>query len=256
VDGGYTQRDVTELARMLTGWTFEQRRLVRTGETFRFDAGRHDRGVKTWLGHEVAPAGQAEGDYALDVLAAHPATARHLSFQLAQYFVSDVPPASLVERMSRTWLATGGDIRAVLKTLFSSSEFMDSAALGAKFKTPYQFVVSAARASAAPLANVGPLVNTMSQLGMPLYGCQTPDGYKNTQDAWLNPDALTRRIAFATALAQGRLPLGTPPVPLDPATLQATLAGTLSRTTLDTVARNPDDLRAAMLLGSPDFMQR
>jgi uncharacterized protein (DUF1800 family) len=144
----------------------------------------------------------------------------------------------------------------VLTTLFSSSEFMDSAALGAKFKTPYQFVVSAARASAAPLVNVGPLVNTMTQLGMPLYGCQTPDGYKNTQDAWLNPNALTRRIAFATALGQGRLPLGEEPVPLDPARLQATLAGTLSRTTLDIVARNPDKLRAAMLLGSPDFMQR
>jgi len=288
VDGGYTQRDVTELARMLTGWTFEQRRLVRDGETFRFDAGRHDRGIKTWLGREILPNGQAEGEYALDVLATHPATARHLSFQLAQYFVSDVPPPRLVERMSQTWLATGGDIRAVLKTLFSSSEFMDSAAAGAKFKTPYQFVVSAARASAAPLVNVGPLVNTMSQLGMPLYGCQTPDGYKNTQDAWLNPDALTRRIAFATALGQGRLPLATPPaaapppaspqpqmgnmggsdvppppapmappqpVPLDPARLQATLAGTLSRTTLDTIARNPDNLRAAMLLGSPDFMQ-
>jgi uncharacterized protein (DUF1800 family) len=255
VDGGYTQRDVTELARMLTGWTFEPRRLVRTGETFRFDAARHDRGVKTWLGHEVRPAGQAEGEYALDVLATHPATARHLSFQLAQYFVSDVPPPGLVERMTQTWLASGGDIRSVLKTLFSSSEFMDSAAPGAKFKTPYRFVVSAARASAAPLANVGPLVNTMSQLGMPLYGCQTPDGYKNTQDAWLNPNALTRRIAFATELGQGRLPLATPPVTPDPARLEATLAGTLSRTTLDIVARQPGDLRAAMLLGSPDFMQ-
>jgi hypothetical protein len=199
--------------------------------------------------------------------------------------------------MSRTWLASQGDIRAVLKTLFTSSEFMDSEAAGAKFKTPYQFVVSAVRASAAPLVNVGPLVNTMSQLGMPLYGCQTPDGYKNTQDAWLNPDALTRRIAFATSLAQGKLPLNAPPAsvqapappsmssmanlggsdaspamlmpppasstptptspaePVDATGLQATLAGALSRTTLETVARNPDNLRAAMLLGSPDFMQ-
>ena len=256
VDGGYTQRDVTELARMLTGWTFEPRRLVRDGETFRFDPVRHDQGTKTWIGKEVRPNGQAEGEHALDVLATHPATARHLSFQLAQYFVSDVPPPGLVERMAQTWLATGGDIRAVLKTLFSSSEFMDSTAAGAKFKTPYQFVVSAARAGAVPLANVGPLVNTMSQLGMPLYGCQTPDGYKNTQDAWLNPGALTRRIAFATALAQGRLPLDGAAVPLDAARLQATLAGTLSHATLDTVARNPDNLRAAMLLGSPDFMQR
>jgi uncharacterized protein (DUF1800 family) len=290
VDGGYSQRDVTELARMLTGWTFDQRRLVRLDETFRFDAARHDKGTKTWLGHEIAPAGQAEGEYALDVLAMHPATARHLSFQLAQYFVSDAPPPGLVERMAQSWLASQGDIRTVLKTMFASAEFMDSAAAGAKFKTPYQFVVSAARASAAPLANVGPLVNAMSQLGMPLYGCQTPDGYKNTQDAWLNPDALTRRIAFATSLAQGRLPLATrpvlappapapmmqnlagsdaspamfvppppappaPPVPIDPARLQATLAGALSPTTLDTVARHPDNLRAAMVLGSPDFMQ-
>jgi len=290
VDGGYSQRDVTELARMLTGWTYDQRRLVRQDETFRFDAGRHDKGTKTWLGHEIAPSGQAEGEYALDVLAMHPATARHLSFQLAQYFVSDAPPPALVERMAQAWLASQGDIRTVLKTMFSSAEFMDDAALGAKFKTPYQFVVSAARASSAPLANVGPLVNTMSQLGMPLYGCQTPDGYKNTQEAWLNPDALTRRIAFATSLAQGRLPLATkpvlappppapmmqnlagsdaspamfmppppspppPPVPVDPARLQATLAGALSPATLDTVARHPDNLHAAMLLGSPDFMQ-
>jgi uncharacterized protein (DUF1800 family) len=234
---------------------------------------------------------------ALDVLAMHPATARHVSFQLAQYFVSDAPPPALVDRMAHTWLSNQGDIRAVLKTLFSSGEFMDSAAAGAKFKTPYQFVVSAARASEAPLANIGPLVNTMSQLGMPLYGCQTPDGYKNTQDAWLNPDALTRRIAFATALAAGRLPLAAKPAPalapapetmqnmagseaspsmamqaappapaaslasgpalapVDPARLQATLAGALSPATLDTVARHPDNLRAAMLLGSPDFMQ-
>jgi uncharacterized protein (DUF1800 family) len=291
VDGGYTQRDVTELARMLTGWTYDQRRLVRDGETFRFDAGRHDKGGKTWLGHEIAPGGQLEGEYALDVLAMHPAT--------AQYFVSDAPPPALVERMSQAWLASQGDIRTVLKTMFSSAEFMDDAALGAKFKTPYQFVVSAARASSAPLMNVAPLVNTMSQLGMPLYGCQTPDGYKNTQDAWLNPDALTRRIAFATALAQGRLPLankpvaGPPPapapaptmmqnlagsdaspamfvppaaaplpptappapVPVDAARLQATLAGALSPATLDILARHPDNLRAAMVLGSPDFMQ-
>lgn len=289
-DGGYTQRDVTELARMLTGWTFDQKRLVRTGETFRFDAGRHDRDVKTWLGHEIAPAGQQEGEYALDVLAMHPATAHHVSRELAQYFVSDDPPPALVDRMAATWLASQGDIRAVLATLFASREFMAAGAVGAKFKTPYQFVVSAVRASGDPVVNVGPLVNTMSQLGMPLYGCQTPDGYKNTQDAWLNPDALTRRIAFATALASGRLPLAampaeprpamaamapnmagsdavplpappamvepSKPAPLDPARLQATLAGSISPRTQAIVQHNPDNLRAAMLLGSPDFMQR
>jgi uncharacterized protein (DUF1800 family) len=264
-DGGYTQRDVTELARMLTGWTFDQKRLARAGETFRFDARRHDAGAKTWLGHAIAPAGQQEGEYALDVLAMHPATAHHVSRELAQYFVSDDPPPALVDRMAATWLASRGDIRAVLATLFASREFMAPDAVGAKFKTPYQFVVSAVRASGAPVVNVGPLVNTMNQLGMPLYGCQTPDGYKNTQDAWLNPDALTRRIAFATALAGGRLPLAaspaempaeTKPAPLDPARLQATLAGSISPRTQAIVQRNPDNLRAAMLLGSPDFMQR
>lgn len=286
VDGGYTQQDVTELARMLTGWTFEQRRLASGGEGFRFEPKRHDRGTKTWLGQLIQPAGQQEGEHALDVLAVHPTTARHVSRQLAQYFVSDDPPRALVERMAKTWRETGGDIRSVLRTLFTSDEFMSTEAAGAKFKTPYQFVVSAARASAVPVANVQPLVGTMAQLGMPLYGCQTPDGYKNTQDAWLNPDALTRRITFATALAGGRLPLSTPPTAppplppppaavdvsmaalpvaapaapkmaaLDPDALQAALGASVSRQTLDIVQQQPDKLRAAMLLGSPDFMQR
>lgn len=303
VDGGYTQRDVTELARMLTGWTFDQRRLAAGGEGFRFDAKRHDKGSKTWLGQEIAPDGQQEGERALDVLAMHPTTARHISRQLAEYFVSDDPPPGLVERMTATWRASGGDIRSVLRTLFASPEFMSTEAAGAKFKTPYQFVVSAVRAGALPVANVGPLTGAMSQLGMPLYGCQTPDGYKNTQSAWLNPDALTRRIAFATSLAAGRLPLAaaparpaavaaaqppaalmaapamptaTPPaaapvtatatatatapapkpVPLDPASVQAALAGSVSPRTLDIVRQGPPQLRAAMLLGSPDFMQR
>jgi uncharacterized protein (DUF1800 family) len=103
------------------------------------------------------------------------------------------------------------------------------------------------------VANVAPLLGAMNQLGMPLYGCQTPDGYKNTQDAWLNPDALSRRITFATALAAGKLPLANPP--LDAAQLQATLGGAISNRTLATVAANAEPLRAAMLLGSPDFMQ-
>ncbi|MET0856068.1 MAG: DUF1800 domain-containing protein [Telluria sp.] len=293
VDGGYTQKDVTELARMLTGWTYDQRALMRENQTFRFDEKRHDQGIKQWLGREVTQQGQLEGEMALDVLATHPATARNVSFKLAQYFVQDNPPPALVDRMAKNFLDSKGDIRSVLRTLFASAEFMAPAAQGAKFKTPYQYVISAARASAAPLVNIAPLVATMGQLGMPLYGCQTPDGYKNTQDAWLNPDALTRRITFATALAGGRLPLATAPkrpVPLkqmngamdgammaaaeagtiapvaatpaaggpalDPLQLQATLGGAISGRTLATVASSAAPLRAAMLLGSPDFMQR
>ncbi|QJE00746.1 DUF1800 domain-containing protein [Massilia forsythiae] len=308
VDGGYSQQDVTELARMLTGWTFERKRLVERGETFRFDARRHDAGSKTWLGQQIAPDGQREGEHALDVLAMHPTTARHVSRQLAQYFVSDDPPQALVERMARTWRETGGDIRSVLRTLFSSAEFMAAGNAGAKFKTPYQFVVSAVRAGAVPVRNVEPLLGALNGLGMPLYGCQTPDGYKNTQEAWLNPDALARRIGFAAALANGKLgldkapaaatlvtlvppaatnaaramaptaanpgggdaadmaasmapapkPAAAPaaPIALDPAQLQATLAEAISPHTLDIAGRSPANLRAAMLLGSPDFMQR
>ncbi|MDB5918941.1 MAG: hypothetical protein JWR40_3175 [Massilia sp.] len=304
VDGGYAQKDVTELARMLTGWTYDARALVSNNQTFRFDPQRHDQGTKHWLGREVTELGQREGEMALDVLAMHPSTARHLSFKLAQYFVQDKPPPALVERMARSYLDAKGDIGAVLRTLFASAEFMAPEAIGAKFKTPYQFVVSAARASATPILNVAPLLGTMAQLGMPLYGCQTPDGYKNTQDAWLNPDALMRRITFATALAGGKLALATrpklvltpaamrsqmdgamdgamdgtmdgtmkaaaraalpmagppgppPSPPLDAAQLQATLAGMVSNRTLTTVAASAEPLRAAMLLGSPDFMQR
>src|SRR5450830_210691 len=276
VDGGYSQQDVTKLARMLTGWTYDPRALVRFNQTFKFDAARHDQGSKHWLGREVVPAGEAEGEMALDVLARHPATAHHISYQLAQYFVQDDPNPALVDRMARVFTASDGDIRSVLRVLFASEQFLSPEAAGAKFKTPYQFVVSAARASATPVNNVGPLLSAMTQLGMPLYGCQTPDGYKNTQQAWLNPDALSRRITFATALAAGRLPLagkpraaGAPspdampapaPAPavmtVDPARLQATLGEAISPRTRGAVAASAEPLRAAMLLGSPDFMQR
>jgi uncharacterized protein (DUF1800 family) len=262
---------------MLTGWTYEPRALARGKQGFHFDARRHDRGVKTWLGREIAEQGQGEGEMALDVLALHPTTARRLGYKLAQYFVRDDPPPALVERMARTYLDTRGDIGSVLRTLFASDEFMDPANVGVKFKTPYQFVISAARAGAAPVDNIGPLLGTMTQLGMPLYGCQTPDGYKNTQDAWLNTDALGRRITFATAFAAGRLQLGgagarqgapsmrSAPMPqewaptgvaLDPRRLQLTLGAVIGETSRLTVAGHPENLRAAMLLGSPDFMQR
>ncbi len=284
VDGGYTQADVTALARMLTGWTIEPRRS-RGDSVFWFDAGRHDDGDKRWLGHTVRGSGQAEGEWALDVLAAHPATARHLALQLAQYFVADRPPPALVARVAQRFLASGGDIRAVLATLFASPEFRAPGARGAKFKTPYQYVLSAVRAGGVPLGNVRPLLGTMAQLGMPLYGCLTPDGYKNTEQAWLNPDAITRRVNFATALAAGRLPLArpayddvpiampaqammassamrpapepgwfTPPLAAD--ALLDTLGESISERTRAMVAESDPPLRAALVLGSPDFMRR
>ncbi|MES2162371.1 MAG: DUF1800 domain-containing protein [Pseudomonadota bacterium] len=246
VDSGYTQKDVTELARMLTGWTYDNRELVARNRTFSFDAARHDRDDKLWLGRRIKAGGQEEGEYALDVLAMLPATAHHLSFQLAQYFVQDQPPPALVDRMAKSYIDSKGDIRSVLRTLFASAEFMAPEAVGAKFKTPYQYVISAARASDTAPSDIKQTLGVLTRLGMPLYGCQTPDGYKNTQDAWLNPDALSRRIAFATQLAPA----------LDVQALQATLAGSISAKTQGAIAGSPPPLRAAMLLGSPDFMQR
>ena len=282
VDGGYTQRDVTELARMLTGWTFEPQKMIKGGAVFSFVPRRHDDGDKDWLNHHIGPRGVKEGEWALDILAAHPATAHHISYQLAQYFVNDNPPPALVDRLAKRYLDTDGDIREVLRALFASPEFWDPKQLDSKFKTPYQYVVSAARASGLPINNIRPLLRTLNQLGEPLYGCQTPDGYKNTEEAWLNPDGLTRRINFATVLATGKLPLaassndtvnamsgnmqapamtgqaadnakgGSPPV--DAQALLATLGSSISNKTRDTVLHSDPGLRAAMILGSPDFM--
>ena len=286
VDGGYSQQDVTALARMLTGWSFNPR-FAGTGPTFRFVARLHDFGDKVWLGRPVAARGEAEGEWALDVLASHPATAHHIAYELAQYFVADDPPAALVERMARRFVESDGDIRAVLETLFASPEFRDPVNFGAKFKTPYQYVVSAVRAADIEVRNVRPLLATLTRLGMPLYGCQSPDGYKNTEDVWLNPDALAQRISFATSLGLGKIPLGkvvddvgiandpyardaSEPaanpaadragsdagMPLDSTTLLATLGDAISPGAQARIAAaDPPTLRAALVLGGPDFMR-
>lgn len=270
VDGGYTQADVTELARMLTGWTFNLR--SRGSNLFVFDAERHDQGDKNWLGQHVGNSGQSEGEWALDQLSRHPATARHVGYKLAQYFVADEPPPALVQRLAQSFQSSAGDIRSVLRTLFSSAEFRDPAQHGSKFKTPYRYVLSALRATGVPVRNVRPLLGALNQLGMPLYGCLTPDGYKNTEAAWLNPEAITRRVNFATALASGRVPLARPvdapdepqqarqhpewnAPPPDAQALVATLGGSLSARTRATVDAAQPALQAALVLGSPDFMR-
>ncbi len=287
VDGGYTQNDVTELARMLTGWTF-QPRFAGRGPTFVFEEGRHDAGTKTWLGRTVENAGVAEGERALDVLASHPSTARHLAFKLAQFFVADNPPPALVDRVARQFAASGGDIRSVLGVLFASPEFRDPATIGAKFKTPYHYVVSTVRAADVRVNNVQPLLATMRRLGMPLYGCPTPDGYKNTAEAWFNAGALAQRIDFATAVGMGRNALGRivderlandpyavnagramqvsgnamqpapePARPVDFTALLATVGAGISADNRERIAAaQPEGLRSALVLGSPDFMRR
>ena len=302
VDGGYTQSDVIELARIFTGWGLvagaagvPRRQTLQVmakisaggGTGFYFDPRRHDFGDKVFLGHPIKGSGIAEGEQALDLLARSPATARHISYQLAQYFVADYPPESLIRKMVDRWLATDGDIGAVLKTLFDAPEFWDQKYCANKFKTPYQYAVSAVRAAGADPVNIRPLYAVSQQQGMPLYGCVTPDGFKNTQEAWLNPDSMMRRLSFATAFANGRLRLYSaddeasqtaaetdaprtaatlrspleevafqPPRPLDPNALALAIGNRFSHQTVTAFRQAPPQLRAAMILGSPEFMMR
>ncbi len=286
VNGGYTQQDVISLARTLTGWGFRRPGRQAAGYEFYFDPKRHDFGDKVFLGQTIKGIGMDEGEKALDILARSPVTAHHISYQLAQYFVADQPPPALVDRLAQRFQATDGDIREVLNTLFHSSEFNDPKYYGIKFKTPYQYVVSTVRATGVEINNFRPISGMLQQLGMPLYGCLTPDGYKNTQDAWLNPDAMTRRLGFATALASGRMRLNqmtettmansslskadtlpsdrlsfNPPVenlskpqPVDALQLANTLGIHFSPQTESAITTSPPQLRAALILGSPEFM--
>lgn len=269
VDGGYTQDDVITLAQILTGWAVNRPDGGEfPGHAAVFEGARHDFSRKVFLGHPLRSRGRAEGEEALDILAKSPATARHIGFELAQYFVADEPPPALVERLAARFLETDGNIREVLKTLFASREFRDSG--GLKYKTPYQFVISAVRAAGVPVRDVRPLLGAMSQLGMPLYDCQTPDGYKNTEEAWLSPDATVRRISFAAAFASGSLPVSRPSGagfvdlvsqsyrahPVDASDLEQIFGSTMTSPARDTVAQASPGLRAALILGSPDFMRR
>jgi uncharacterized protein (DUF1800 family) len=268
VEGGYTQEDVVTLAKIFTGWGFPPGMQRNQNFEFYFDANRHDFTDKVFLGKTIKGNGISEGEQALEILAGHPATARHISYKLAQYFVADQPPNSLVEKLTQRFLQTDGEIRAVLETLFNSSEFWDAKYYNVKFKTPYQYVVSAVRATGTEINNTEPLTRTLLQLGMPLYGASTPDGYKNTEEAWLNPDAISRRIEFATLLGSGRLPLQTLPnqqkmnpnqgkiTPIDATQLAQTLGNNFSANTQETLKTSPQNIQAALILGSPEFMRR
>ena len=203
VDGGYTQKDVTEVARALTGWTVENPRL---GGGFTFNPRLHDNGEKVVLGHVIkAGGGEHDGEEVLDILARHPSTAHFIATKLARRFVSDTPPPALVERAAARFLETDGDLREVTRTILTSPEFFSAEALHAKVKTPLEFVVSAVRATDAEVHDAKPLVNQVSQLGMPLYQCQPPTGYKDTADAWVNTGALVGRMNFGLSLTANKL---------------------------------------------------
>jgi uncharacterized protein (DUF1800 family) len=202
VDGGYTQKDVTEVAKVFTGWTIED---PRKGTGFTFNERRHEPGPKYVLGQAIEENGEQEGLAVLHQLAISPATAHHLSQQLAERFVSDTPPPALVDRMAKTYLHSDGDIRQVLRTLFTSPEFWSREAYRAKVKTPEEFVLSAVRATGGEVQRPAIVLNAMNQLGMPFFGCQTPNGYSWAAGSWVNSGDLLTRINIALALASHKL---------------------------------------------------
>jgi uncharacterized protein (DUF1800 family) len=204
VDGGYTQQDVIAVARAFTGWTIAD--VNRVAE-FYFNPAMHDLKEKTVLGHTI-PAGGGESDalQVIDILARHPSTARFISRKLAQRFVADDPPKSLVDRMAATFTKTDGDLRSVLQTMFRSREFFSAAAWQAKLKSPLEMAVSAVRALNADAQDTFALAQRIADLGQPLYGKAEPTGYSNTGEGWANTAGLLARINFAAALVEGRVP--------------------------------------------------
>jgi uncharacterized protein (DUF1800 family) len=256
VKGGYSQKDVTSLAQIFTGWGYLPANTKKgTPFTFYFEPKRHDSSPKTLLGKPIVGTGEQEVEQALDMLAKNPATAKFVSYKIAQRFVSDNPPAALVDRMKTRWLQTDGDIKAVMTTMLTSQEFWAPAAQRSKFKTPLEYAVSAARATGSNIEETKYLNGQLNGLGMPLYGCPTPDGYKNTREAWLNENSTIQRINFASHIANGR-GLSSKPQPINSANLDRAIGPYLSANTKTTIAASKVGLQSALMLGSPDFMYR
>src|SRR5262245_50227624 len=277
VNSGYTQNDVQELSRILTGVGVNltpntpnvrpmlRNQFVRDG-LFVFNPNRHDYGDKRFLGQHIVGSGLAEVDGAIDILSRAPATSRFISRKLALYFVSDDPPPTVVARMAATFRKTDGEIAAVLKTMFESPEF--KASLGTRFKDPIHFVVSAVRLAYddQPILNAAPIQGWLNRMAEPLYGRQTPDGYGLAEAAWVSPGQMARRFELARALGSGSAPLfrsapaepGPPHMPQiadDPSL--ARLRPPLSAQTRQALneAVSPQD-RNTLFLASPEFMRR
>jgi uncharacterized protein (DUF1800 family) len=204
VDGGYTQQDVINMARCLTGWTIANEKK---GGGFEYNDKMHDKGQKIVLGH-VIPAGRGmeDGIEVLKIVAHHPSTAHFLSLRLAQRFVADDPPPSLVDRMAKTFLESDGDLRKVVETMVSGGEFWSKGAYQTKVKTPFEMVVSAVRATDAQVTSAFLLANTLQQLGEPLYRKLEPTGYSTANAEWVSSASLLARMNFALALANNRVP--------------------------------------------------
>ncbi len=268
VDGGYTQKDVLEVARAFTGWTL---RAPRQTADFFFDDRLHDNGVKTVLGKTINAGGVKDGEAVLDLLARHPSTARFISTKLARRFVSDEPPKALVDRMAKSFTASDGDIRTVLRTMIESPEFWSRETYRAKIKRPFELVASAVRVTGADLDTPLPLLQWTERIGEPLYRCQPPTGYSDKAEAWVNTGTLLNRRTFGLALAANRMRgvrvdaaslLGTTSEDPLAQAIQVFLAGQVSPETRATLEKQLADQKpspevvAGLVLGSPEFQRR
>jgi uncharacterized protein (DUF1800 family) len=287
VNGDYSQKDVTEVAKVFTGWTLDR---PNQGGDFRFEPRMHEPGDKIVLGYRIKQNGEKEGLEVLHLLAHNPKTARFISQKLAMRFVSDDPPEALVDRMTQAFLKKDGDIREVLRVMFKSPEFWAPEAYRAKVKTPLEFVVYAARASDADVEDARVLVGTLNNMGMMPYGMMPPTGYSMKAATWVNSSALLARMNFALRLAAGKmrgikvdaagLALGAGVAGANDAEQaladleNSLLAGDISKQTHDTInkqlqdpkisRRRLDDLKrppnvaaiAGLILGSPEFQRR
>ncbi len=205
VDGGYTQDDVINVARALTGWTMPRPQVG--GGGFQFNPAMHDAGAKVVLGHKLAAGrGIEDGEDVLNIVSRHPSTAHYIAFKLVRRFVADTPPAELVARAAETFRRTDGDIREVVRTILSSPEFFSRAAYRSKIKSPFEVVVSALRALGAQPDPTLRTAQTVATLGEPIYGHQSPNGWPETGDQWMNTGAILNRINFGVAIAAGRVP--------------------------------------------------
>jgi uncharacterized protein (DUF1800 family) len=284
VDGGYRQKDVTEVARCFTGWSIEK---PRENPVFKFDDKVHDPNPKVVMGKKIHAGGMKDGEQVIDLLTRHPSTARFISTELARRFVSDTPPPALVARMTQTYLADDGDIRSVMRTMIYSPEFWSRDAYRAKIKTPFELVISAVRTLGTDVDTPMPLVQWVSRIGEPLYQCQPPTGYSDKADAWVNTGALLNRLNFSLTLASNKIRgsrsdvtslLGTdasaePKMALTRA-VDVFLGGAAAPNTIDTLQKqldNPQVLQAklddpakqtdlgvvtGLVLGAPEFQRR
>lgn len=265
VDSGYTQKDVTEVARCFTGWTI---RAPRQGGDFFYNDRVHDKGEKTVLGVKIpAGGGQQDAERVLDILSRHTATARFISKKLAQRFVADDPPQKLIDKMAKTFRDKNGDIREVMKTMLTSEEFFSQAAYRAKVKTPFEMIVSAVRATGAQVDFAFPLARKIADLGEPLYRKLEPTGYSDANSEWVNSAALLARMNFALSLAQNKVPgskLDVSQFTGDPADVARAVLFTDARPeTLAAIASRTKEAQGSanapvlgLLLGSPDFQRR